>query len=118
MVCNCEKVNKFNINIRYVYFLNVVGPGIGQTAKFLGFVDSPGFVEAKLVHNGGILTPKIGGACKEVDVKLANRPCLLRPDPKPACLARGCPSLAHGSGHACMCKARDVSGPQPGAWPV
>jgi hypothetical protein len=53
-------------------------PIIGQTAKFLGFVDSRGFVEAKTVRDGGILMPKSAGAWKELDLKMANGPCFLR----------------------------------------
>jgi hypothetical protein len=38
-------------------FKFVMGPILDQTAKFLGFMDSPGFVEAKTVRDGGILMP-------------------------------------------------------------
>jgi hypothetical protein len=58
-----------------------MAPIIGQTAKFLVFMDSPGFVEAKTVRNGGILMPKSARACKEVDLKMANGPCFLRVQP-------------------------------------
>jgi hypothetical protein len=55
-----------------------MGPIIGQTAKFLGFMDSPGFVETKRVRDGGILMPKSARTSKEVDLKMANGPCFLR----------------------------------------
>jgi hypothetical protein len=59
-------------------FKFVMRPIIGQTAKFLEFIDSPGFIEAKIVRDGGILIAKSAEACKEMDLKMANGPCFLR----------------------------------------